>query len=67
VAYAACRLVTSSRVVRHDGPQSVANAFTLPEMRAMCMAAGLGDVIVRRAWPWRMMVIHNASLDHAAE
>jgi 2-polyprenyl-3-methyl-5-hydroxy-6-metoxy-1,4-benzoquinol methylase len=60
VAHTACRLVTRSRIVRYDGPQSVANAFTIREVREMCTAAGLNGAIVRRAWPWRLMVIHES-------
>lgn len=56
LAYAACHLVTSSRIVRHDGPQSVANAFTLREWRDLCQAAGLHRAKVRRGWPWRVLV-----------
>lgn len=57
VAQMACRVVTRSRIVRHDGPRSVANAFTLSEMGELCHAAGLTGAIVRRKWPWRMIVI----------
>jgi 2-polyprenyl-3-methyl-5-hydroxy-6-metoxy-1,4-benzoquinol methylase len=53
-AYAACHLLTRSKTVHHDGPQSVANAFTIPEMKALCQSAGLDHAIVRRAWPWRL-------------
>jgi 2-polyprenyl-3-methyl-5-hydroxy-6-metoxy-1,4-benzoquinol methylase len=60
VAQAACRLLTRSRIVHYDGPQSVSNAFTLPEMRELCQAAGLSGVKVRRAWPWRLMLTRTA-------
>lgn len=59
VAHLACRLVTRSRVVRNDGPQSVANAFTLSEMRDLCREAGLSGAMVRRTWPWRLTVVHH--------
>ena len=59
VAYVACHLLTRSKMVHHDGPQSVANAFTIPEMNALCQSAGLENAIVRRAWPWRLMVVHR--------
>ena len=68
VARMACRLVTRSRIVHNDGPQSVANAFTLAEMREICTAAGLSGAVVRRAWPWRLLVIRDGSLsDHAPD
>jgi 2-polyprenyl-3-methyl-5-hydroxy-6-metoxy-1,4-benzoquinol methylase len=61
LAQIACRTLTSSPVVRFDGPQSVANAFSLREMRQLCHAAGLPDARVRRAWPCRMLVIREGS------
>jgi 2-polyprenyl-3-methyl-5-hydroxy-6-metoxy-1,4-benzoquinol methylase len=61
LAQVACRLATTSPVVRWDGPQSVANAFTLAEMRALCEAAGLIDATVRADWPCRLMVIRQRS------
>jgi hypothetical protein len=61
--YATCCLVTRSPVARHDRPQSVANAFSLTEMRISCDAAGLHGAIARRAWTWRSMVIYQS--DHA--
>ena len=58
IAHAACRLLTRSSIVHYDGPQSVANAFSLAEMRSLCRAAGLADAIVRPVWPWRIFVVH---------
>jgi 2-polyprenyl-3-methyl-5-hydroxy-6-metoxy-1,4-benzoquinol methylase len=59
VAYVACHALSRSSMVHHDGPQSVANAFTIPEMNALCRSAGLEGAIVRPAWPWRLMVVHR--------
>jgi 2-polyprenyl-3-methyl-5-hydroxy-6-metoxy-1,4-benzoquinol methylase len=59
LAQLACRMLTTSPVVRHDGPQSVANAYTVCEMRTLCVAAGLADATVHRAWPWRVMVVRQ--------
>jgi 2-polyprenyl-3-methyl-5-hydroxy-6-metoxy-1,4-benzoquinol methylase len=61
LAQAACRLATTSPIVRYDGPQSVANAFSLAEMRDLCTAAGLVDAKVHRAWPYRLMIVHEGS------
>lgn len=58
VAHAACRLATRSPIVRYDGPQSVANAFSFSEAAALCDEAGLSNATVRRAWPWRLMITH---------
>jgi 2-polyprenyl-3-methyl-5-hydroxy-6-metoxy-1,4-benzoquinol methylase len=60
VAQAACRLLTRSPIVRYDGRQSVASAFTLSEVRELCREAGMQDAVVRRAWPCRLMIIHNS-------
>jgi 2-polyprenyl-3-methyl-5-hydroxy-6-metoxy-1,4-benzoquinol methylase len=60
LAHAACRVLTRSPIVRYDGPQSVASAFTLSEMRELCREAEMPDAIVRRAWPSRLMVIHSS-------
>jgi SAM-dependent methyltransferase len=57
IAHAACRLLSRSRIVHFDGPQSVASAFSLVEMRCLCHAAGLTDAIVRPVWPWRILVV----------
>jgi SAM-dependent methyltransferase len=56
LAQLACRVLTGSPVVRYDGPQSVANAFTLSEMRDICDAAGLTDARVYKSWPCRLTV-----------
>lgn len=59
LAHAACRLLSCSPIVHYDGPQSVANAFSLAEMRSLCDAAGLADATVRRSWPWRVLVVYS--------
>ena len=56
LAQAACRLLTRSRVVRNDGPLSVANAFTTKEMQRLATAAGLGGAKIVRHWPARMLL-----------
>jgi 2-polyprenyl-3-methyl-5-hydroxy-6-metoxy-1,4-benzoquinol methylase len=59
LAQLACRILTGSPVVKFDGPQSVANAFTVSEMRELCAAAGLADAKVFKSWPCRMMVVRQ--------
>lgn len=56
LAHLACRTLTRSEVVRHDGPQSVRSAFTVGEMRAMADQAGLAAVRIRRSWPQRFLL-----------
>ena len=62
LAQAACRLATTSPIVHHDGPQSVVNAFSLAEVRELCIGAGLADAVVRRAWPYRFMIERNGGV-----
>ena len=40
------RLLTRSRMARHDGPMSVLRSYTPPEVAALCEKAGLFDVSV---------------------
>jgi ubiquinone/menaquinone biosynthesis C-methylase UbiE len=40
-AWLGARLITRNRFTRHDGPLSVRRAYTLPELRALLLAAGL--------------------------
>jgi 2-polyprenyl-3-methyl-5-hydroxy-6-metoxy-1,4-benzoquinol methylase len=61
MAQLACHCLTRSPVVRYDGPQSVANAFTLPEMRELCDDAGLEDATIRKVWPCRMLLKRQES------
>ncbi|MFL5240994.1 MAG: methyltransferase domain-containing protein [Gemmataceae bacterium] len=59
LAYVGTRVLSSSPVVHADGPQSVAGAFTVAEMRRMAQQAGLGGAIVKRRWPFRMLLRWN--------
>lgn len=61
VAQLACRTLSRSPVVHYDGPQSVAGAFTVAEIRQLCRDADLADAQVTRCWPWRMMIRWEAS------
>jgi SAM-dependent methyltransferase len=56
LAWAGCRLLTRSRVVRHDGPVSVRAAFTMAEMRDLASRAGLEGVKLTRHWPGRFLL-----------
>lgn len=56
LACAATRLLSTSRVVRFDGPQSVRAAFSVPEMRQMANAAGLKDARIERKFPCRFVL-----------
>lgn len=54
--WAACRLLTSSRVVRFDGPASVRSAFTPAEALALADRAGLNGATVRGRFPARFLL-----------
>jgi 2-polyprenyl-3-methyl-5-hydroxy-6-metoxy-1,4-benzoquinol methylase len=55
-AQAVCRVVTRSEVVHYDGPQSVAAAFRLDEVRAVAERAGLGNARLKKVWPFRFLL-----------
>ncbi len=56
LALAATRLFTRSEIVRVDGPLSVRAGFTIPEARALAVAAGCGECTIRRRWPFRFVL-----------
>jgi 2-polyprenyl-3-methyl-5-hydroxy-6-metoxy-1,4-benzoquinol methylase len=56
LAWSACRFLSRSAVVHHDGPVSVAGAFTLAEARKLAENAGLTDVTLTRHWPFRFLL-----------
>jgi SAM-dependent methyltransferase len=49
-------VLTRSAVAKHDGPVSVAAAFTLGEAGALCREAGLANAEVRACWPQRLTI-----------
>jgi 2-polyprenyl-3-methyl-5-hydroxy-6-metoxy-1,4-benzoquinol methylase len=49
-------LLTTSPVVRIDGPRSVEAAFTLSEARNLAERAGLSGARLRRRWPFRWLL-----------
>jgi 2-polyprenyl-3-methyl-5-hydroxy-6-metoxy-1,4-benzoquinol methylase len=57
LAWGACRVLSRSAMVRHDGPASVRAAWTMAELRLLAEEAGMGGVRVRRCWPQRMMLV----------
>jgi SAM-dependent methyltransferase len=56
MAWAGCRLLSRSPIVRHDGPVSVGAAFTIPEVYALAGQAGLEGIRVTRHWPGRFLM-----------
>jgi SAM-dependent methyltransferase len=55
-AYLAAYLLTTSPVVRIDGPRSVKAAFTAAEARELAERAGLCGAQVVRRWPFRWLL-----------
>jgi 2-polyprenyl-3-methyl-5-hydroxy-6-metoxy-1,4-benzoquinol methylase len=51
------RVLSRSRVVHHDGPQSVRAALTMPELRQAAHEAGLHDAPITCSWPQRMLLV----------
>jgi 2-polyprenyl-3-methyl-5-hydroxy-6-metoxy-1,4-benzoquinol methylase len=56
LAWLGCRVLSRSPVVRHDGPVSVAGAFTLAETRTIAASAGLTGVSLTSHWPRRFLL-----------
>jgi len=56
LAIAACHLFTRSHIVHVDGPRSVAGAFTIAEVHALCDRAELENIRIQRRWPFRYLL-----------
>jgi SAM-dependent methyltransferase len=56
LAQLACRFLTRSRIVRVDGPRSVAGAFTVQEVQSLCAQAKLDGAVIRNRWPFRFLL-----------
>lgn len=56
LAHLATRLLTRSKVVHFDGPQSVRAAFALDEVAALAHRAGLRGATIEKRWPCRFLV-----------
>lgn len=61
LAWAGCRLLTTSKVVHHDGPVSVAAAFTVAEAADLASRAGLRGASLTRHWPERFLLAWSRS------
>lgn len=61
LAWSACRLLTRSRIVHHDGPASVRAAWTMEEFAMMAEEAGMGEARISRCWPGRMLLVWQAA------
>lgn len=54
------RALSRSSIVRHDGPISVEAAFTMRELRAMAVTAGLSEASIHSHVPFRMILTWRA-------
>jgi SAM-dependent methyltransferase len=56
LAWLGCRLLSRSPVLHHDGPVSVASAFTPDEALRLALDTGLVGATVCRRWPQRYLL-----------
>ena len=56
LAHLACRLLTRSPIVHHDGPLSVRAAFTSEEALELALEAGLAGAMISHHWPQRFLL-----------
>jgi 2-polyprenyl-3-methyl-5-hydroxy-6-metoxy-1,4-benzoquinol methylase len=56
LAWFGCRVLSRSPVVHHDGPVSVAAAFTPAEALELARESGLDGATVARRWPERFLL-----------
>jgi SAM-dependent methyltransferase len=56
LAWAGCRLLSRSPIVRHDGPASVDAAFSFAEAEELARRAGLVGARLTRHWPFRFLL-----------
>jgi 2-polyprenyl-3-methyl-5-hydroxy-6-metoxy-1,4-benzoquinol methylase len=56
LAKLATRLLTTSKVVHFDGPQSVRAAFAIDEVDALANRAGLKGATIEKRWPCRFLL-----------
>jgi 2-polyprenyl-3-methyl-5-hydroxy-6-metoxy-1,4-benzoquinol methylase len=62
LAWAGCHVLSSSRIVRLDGPVSARGAFTISEASALARQAGLAGARITTHWPQRFMLTWQRGL-----
>lgn len=55
LAYAGTRLLSRSKIVHYDGPQSVKAAYTISEISELAEQAGLKNAKIKNFWPARFL------------
>lgn len=53
----ATRVLTRSKVVHFDGPQSIRAAFTVAEFKNLAQTVGFASFVIRRKWPCRFVLV----------
>lgn len=61
LAWIGCQLLSRSHIVHHDGPLSVASAFTPGEALWLASRAGLFGATITRHWPYRYLLTWRAT------
>jgi len=56
LCWVGCRVLSRSKMVHYDGPQSVRAAFTMAEARRLFGEAGYEGATLRRHWPERFLM-----------
>lgn len=56
LAWVGCHLLSTSIVVRHDGPISVEAAYSADEVAGLAQEAGLESATLSRHWPQRFLL-----------
>lgn len=51
------RLLSRSRMVRHDGPLSIRRGFSRGDLAAVARRAGFEWTLLRRVWPYRWLAV----------
>ena len=60
-AWIGSRVLSRSPLVHHDGPASVRGAWTMHELASFAAEAQMNGATVRRSWPWRMLMVWDAT------
>jgi 2-polyprenyl-3-methyl-5-hydroxy-6-metoxy-1,4-benzoquinol methylase len=59
LAWTGCHILSRSPIVQHDGPVSVAGAYTIAEVRKLAERAELAGASLTRHWPCRFLLHWN--------
>jgi 2-polyprenyl-3-methyl-5-hydroxy-6-metoxy-1,4-benzoquinol methylase len=66
IAWVGSRVLSRSPIVHHDGPASVRAAWTMRELAKFAADARMTGAMFRRSFPWRMLLVWDATGDRPA-